>query len=129
MAVAGAGNQPLACTFGMGTAPLVVTPSKIKVCGGSVATINDSVPYLNIPPLGMCISPANPAVAALIPVPPPGVIKPVPCVPRIPGNPWVGCSSKVRWGGQVPLTGDGCLTCEHGGIIKVVSPGKPKVSI
>lgn len=128
MAEAASNGMTVTCSFGLGASTLTVPFSKIKVRGGFAATIFDSNPGLNISPVGACISMANPVVAAMVAVPPIGVLKPQPCTPMIPGTPWVGCASKVRWSGKPPLTTDGCLNCIYGGQIKIV-PGVPKVKI
>lgn len=127
MAIAITANSTLTCTMGTTPSNLVVTPSKIKIGGIPVADIQCSTPNKNIPPFGMCRSPSNPQVAKMMPVPPPGVIKPQPCMPNIPGSPWTGCVSKVKWAGQMPLTSDGCLQCSYGGTIKVIPSGRVKI--
>lgn len=128
MAQAITANTMMTCTFGMAPSNLIATPSKVMVGGQPVANIQTSAPMTNIPPFGLCRSPSNPQVAAMMPVPPPGVLKPQPCIPNIPGTPWAGCVSKVKWSGQLPLTSDGNLQCMWGGTIKCVS-GSPKVKI
>lgn len=129
MAKAVCGNATLTCSFGLAPSNLVANPSKVKIGGQPAATLQASAPNTNIPPFGMCTSLSNPAVAAALPVPPPGVLKPQPCTPMIPGTPWIGSSSKVKWSGAPALTTDGCLNCIYGGNIKISSAGQAKVSV
>ena len=54
----------LQCAFGVAPAPLIVLPLNRVLTGAPAANIMDHVPMVNIPPFGMCSSPANPMVAA-----------------------------------------------------------------
>ena len=55
----------LMCTFGTSPSNLVVLPlNQVLSENQPEATIQDYVPMLNIQPFGMCMSPANPQVAA-----------------------------------------------------------------
>ena len=55
----------LLCTMGMAPSTLMVLPVNRVLCGGPpAANIMDNKPFVNILPFGMCMSPANPAVAA-----------------------------------------------------------------
>jgi len=53
------------CTFGVAPSSLVVLPTN-RVMTDNVpdANIMDHIPLVNIMPFGMCMSPANPTVAA-----------------------------------------------------------------
>jgi hypothetical protein len=53
------------CTMGMAPSTLVVLPvHRVLTDNQPAANIMDHVPMVNIMPFGMCISPANPTVAA-----------------------------------------------------------------
>lgn len=130
MALATVATANLKCMYGSAPVPLVPTPSKVMIAGKPAATVKDSAFPVNIASFGTCISPANPQVQAMIPVPPPGVIKPVPCVPALTGAPWVGSGAmKVKIGGMEALTNQGCLNCLWSGQIKIVSPAQSKVKL
>lgn len=130
MGFATVAGASLMCTFGATPATLNPTPSKVRVGGKPAANVQDSAFPLNVPSFGMCRSPSNPQVQALMPVPPPGTIKPVPCMPVLTGAPWVGSGAvKVKLGGQEALTNQGCLTCQWAGQIKITNPGQMKVKL
>ena len=52
------------CSFGVAPSTLNVLPTNRTTAGTPAANIMDSKPMVNIAPFGMCISLANPAVAA-----------------------------------------------------------------
>ena len=56
----------LKCSFGIAQSSLIVIPKGTPTIieGKLAATIMDFAPIANIPPFGMCSSPANPAVIA-----------------------------------------------------------------
>ena len=71
----------LMCTMGMAPSVLAVLPKNKTMCGKQVAAnIMDNIPMTNIMPFGMCISPANPTVAAATAAAL-GVLTPMPCIP------------------------------------------------
>ncbi|WNG35721.1 DUF4280 domain-containing protein [Archangium violaceum] len=116
------------CSFGMTPSPLVVPPVKRVLVGGSpAANIQDHVPVTNIPPFGMCMSPANPmviaATAAAL-----GVPTPVPCIPVTPA-PWVVGAPTVVVGGAPALDDQSRLMCTWGGIIQIIQPGQLTVEV
>ena len=78
----------LACTFGVAPSTLTVLPTNCVACSGMpAATIMDFAPMVNIAPFGMCMSPANPQVAAATAAAL-GVLTPQPCIPAT-TSPWV----------------------------------------
>lgn len=127
MAKAVVAGATIKCTNAVGMSSFVPQPGKVRMGGAPVGNIQQSATS-NIPPIGMCTSLTNPQVAAATAAAF-GVLTPQPCVPMLPGNPWLGCSSKVRVGGVPPLTKDGCLTCMWGGSITITDPGQQKVSV
>ncbi|MDP5280597.1 DUF4280 domain-containing protein [Sphingomonas sp. DG1-23] len=118
----------MACSFGAAPSTLNVLPAN-RVMAGNVpaATIMDHAPMVNIPPFGMCSSPANPTViaataAAL------GVLTPMPCVPATPA-PWApGVPTTMI--GNMPALNDTCkLMCVWGGVIQFTAPGQTTVQV
>ena len=75
------------CSFGVAPATLTVLPVG-RVATGNMpdANIMDHVPMANIAPFGMCMSPANPMVAAATAAAL-GVLTPMPCIPNT-TSPW-----------------------------------------
>lgn len=114
------------CSFGVAPSSLIVLPvNRVLTCGLPAATINDHVPLVNVPPFGMCQSPANPTVAAATAAAS-GVLTPMPCVPVLPA-PWIPGSVTVLEGG-IPVLNNTCqLTCMWGGLINISMPGQMTV--
>jgi hypothetical protein len=115
----------LQCSFGVAPSSLVVLPQNKVMSTVPAANILDNKPIANIPPFGMCSSPANPTViaataAAL------GVLTPMPCVPAT-AAPWAPGSTKVTIGKMPALDSTCKLMCNWGGVIQIVSPGQVKV--
>src|SRR5215467_2788387 len=74
----------LQCSMGMSPSSLVVLPvNRVNTGNQPDANIMDNVPMTNIMPFGMCMSLANPAVAAATSAAM-GVLTPVPCIPVTP---------------------------------------------
>ncbi|SRR5579883_3055104 len=118
----------LMCTFGMAPSTLVAIPEGTPVLTGTpAATINDSVPLANIPPFGMCISVANPSVAAATAAAL-GVLVPMPCIPVVTA-PWAPGSPFVLINEIPALDNTSQCVCAWGGIITVTSPGQVEVSV
>lgn len=114
----------LTCSMGVAPSALMVTPEKATLAMSlPAATILDNIPMKNILPFGLCRSPANPAVAAATAAPPPGVLKPQPCVPVIPA-PWVPGSPTVLIGNIPALNNTSTLMCAWAGAITITSPGQ-----
>ncbi len=122
MAIQVAAGAMLQCSFGAAPSALAVLPQNRVLCGGPpAATIQDNVPMMNVPPFGMCSSPANPAVAAATAAAA-GVLTPMPCVPVIPA-PWLPGSPTVLIGNMPALDNNSKLMCAWGGVIQIVNPG------
>ncbi|MFM9902642.1 MAG: DUF4280 domain-containing protein [Polaromonas sp.] len=113
------------CSFG--AAPSVLSPipkgPPVMAGGPPVCTIMDHVPIANIKPFGVCRSPANPMVAAAMAIPPPGVLKPMPCIPVTPA-PWVPGSPTVLINNFPALNNSSKCMCTWGGVIQIVVPGQ-----
>jgi hypothetical protein len=110
------------CSFGLAPSPLVPTPKPVLTSAVVAANVTDHVPIANIPPFGMCVSPANPAVAAATAAAL-GVLTPMPCNPVTPG-PWVAGSPTVLVCGTPALNDTSVLACTWGGVITFAAPGQ-----
>ncbi len=116
------------CSFGVAPSNLVVLP-KNTVFTDQVpdANIMDHVPMLNIMPFGMCMSPANPVVAAATAAAL-GVLTPMPCIPNTPA-PWVPGAPTVMLGNFPTLDNVSKLMCVWGGVIQFTTPGEFTVMV
>jgi hypothetical protein len=116
------------CSFGASPSTLAVLP-KNKVFTQAVpdANIMDHVPMINIMPFGMCMSLANPAVAAATAAAL-GVLTPMPCVPNTP-TPWTPGATTVVLGNFPTLDNISKLACAWAGIIEFTNAGENTVSV
>src|SRR4030081_1945221 len=81
-------SATLMCSFGTPPSSLVVLPTNRVMCGNQyAANIMDHISMVNIMPFGMCMSLANPQVAAATAAALRGVTAP-PCIPMT-MMPWV----------------------------------------
>lgn len=110
------------CTFGAAPAVLNVLPLNRVTEGTPGANIMDFIPVTNIPPFGVCSSPANPAVAALTAAAM-GVLTPAPCVP-VTSAPWAPGNPKVMLAGTPILTDTSQLMCAWQGVIRIQQSGQ-----
>jgi hypothetical protein len=118
--------MPMHCCTGaqmmcaMGAAPAVfnATPKMVMTGNMPAGNIMDHVPLLNIPPFGVCMSLANPTVAAAL-----GVLTPMPCVPATPA-PWAPGSPTVLVANMPALNNTSTLNCMWAGVITFVTPGQ-----
>lgn len=118
----------LQCTMGMAPSALQVLPTNRVQCGKQVAAnIMDHAPMVNILPFGVCISPANPAVAAATAAAM-GVLTPMPCIPNTPA-PWIPGSPTVLLGSMPMLDNTSTCMCMWAGVISIVMPGQLTTSI
>src|SRR5579884_1970681 len=99
----------MTCSFGAAPATLAVIPP------GREATKSDAKPGVNIQPFGMCMSPANPQVAAATAAAL-GVLTPQPCIPV------THCWDNPSGGADLQLSST--LRCMWLGTISVVTAGK-----
>jgi len=86
------------------------------------ANIMDNIPMVNILPFGMCMSPANPMVAAATAAAL-GVLTPMPCIPMTEA-PWVPGAPTVLLGNMPALDNTCQLMCTWGGVIMISDPGQ-----
>src|SRR5579875_2482317 len=105
------------CSSGAAPSSLVVLPANQVLTGTPAATIMDHAPLVNVPPFGMCNSPANPVVAAATAAAL-GVLTPMPCVPAT-AAPWAQGSPTVLIGNMPALNNSSKLICNWGGVIQI----------
>lgn len=111
------------CTFGMAPSALSVLPANKTMCGGPpAANIMDNKPFVNIPPFGVCMSMANPMVAAATAAAM-GVLTPMPCIP-VTAAPWVPGSATVMIGNMPALNNTSKCMCNWAGVISITFPGQ-----
>lgn len=110
------------CSFGAAPGVLNVIPTgpPIMIENRPAATIQDSKPFANIPPFGVCMSLMNPATASLTAAAL-GVLTPGPCTPVT--TPWVPGSPTVLFNGQPALNATSKCTCGFGGVISITYGG------
>ncbi|MFO0630247.1 MAG: DUF4280 domain-containing protein [Polyangiales bacterium] len=118
----------LRCTMGTSPARLAVTPSPfpLRVGGASVARVSDITPGANVPPFGMCQSPANPQVAAATAAAM-GALTPMPCVPVITA-PWSPGATHTTVGGVPAAREDATCACAWAGTVAVDDPAQARMS-
>ncbi len=113
----------LMCTFGIAPATLIATTAiTTSTTDVPAATIMDFAPMVNIPTFGMCISPANPEVAAATAAAM-GVLTPMPCIPAT-AAPWTPGSPTVTKAGVPALDMTSMCMCMWGGMISITDPGQ-----
>jgi len=121
-------NAMMMCSFGMAPSSLVVLPvNRVLTDMVPDANIMDHIPMVNIMPFGMCMSPANPVVAAATAAAL-GVLTPMPCIPAT-ASPWVAGAPTVLLGNQPTLDNVSTLMCNWGGVIQFTYPGEVTVQV
>jgi len=118
----------LMCTMGVAPSTFAVLPVNcVEAENQPAANIMDYVPMLNIPPFGMCMSPANPQVAAATAAAM-GVLTPQPCIPAT-TSPWTPGAETVVIAEQPALDDISMCMCMWAGVISVSMPGQTSVEI
>lgn len=113
----------LQCSFGVAPSSLTVLPTdRVMTSSQPAATIMDFKPMVNIAPFGMCMSIANPQVAAATSAAM-GVLTPMPCIPMTMA-PWTPGAATVTLGHKPSLDNNCTLMCTWAGVISVVMPGQ-----
>lgn len=115
----------LMCSFGMAPSTLMVLPlNRVVVENKPAANILDSKPLINILPFGMCMSLANPMVAAATAAAL-GILTPMPCIP-VTAAPWAPGAPKTLVAGAPALTMGSMCVCSYGGVIQIINAGAVK---
>ncbi len=118
----------LQCSMGMAPSSLVVLPAnRVNTGNQPDANIMDYKPMVNVMSFGMCMSPANPTVAAATAAAM-GVLTPMPCIP-VTTAPWVPGAPTVLLASSPTLDNTCTLMCMWAGMITVVSPGEVTVMV
>ena len=112
----------LMCDMGVAPAVFSPTPHMVSAGGMPAGNIADFAPMVNIPTFGMCMSPANPAVASATAAAL-GVLTPMPCIP-VTTTPWTPGSTSVMIDDMPALTETCTCMCTWAGTITVSSPGQ-----
>jgi hypothetical protein len=115
------------CSFGAAPSTLIVLPENKTLTGTPAANIMDNMPIVNIPPFGVCSSPANPTVAAATAAAL-GVLTPMPCLPMT-AAPWAPGAATVLIANMPALDSDSKLLCNWGGVIQISAPGQTTVMV
>jgi uncharacterized Zn-binding protein involved in type VI secretion len=110
------------CSFGVAPAALNALNPTVMIGGMPAATIMDSKPMVNIPTFGMCMSIANPTVAAATAAAL-GVLTPMPCIPAT-SAPWVPGQPTTLIAGNPALASGSTCMCNWGGVIQLTFPGQ-----
>jgi len=111
------------CSFGAAPSSLMVLPaSAVMSSKVPAANIMDNKPFVNVLPFGMCMSMANPAVAAATAAAF-GVLTPMPCTPMT-AAPWVPGCPTVLVGKMPALNNSSKCICSFGGVIQITLPGQ-----
>ena len=128
MAVETVSTASLMCTFGTAPSTLMVLPTAMVNAGKMPAgTIMDYAPLVNVLPFAMCMSAANPTVAAATAAAL-GVVTPMPCIPAT-AAPWTPGSATVMIGGMPALSNSCKLMCSYGGSISITATGQFTVNV
>ena len=111
------------CSFGTSPGALQVLPiHRMTVEGHPAANITDSQPITNIPSFGMCMSIANPQVAAATAAAL-GVLTPQPCIPAT-GTPWTPGGITVILDNMTTLDNVSTCMCMWAGVISLIDAGQ-----
>ncbi len=116
-------NAVLTCTMGVAPGMLTVLPvNKTLSSDMPAANIMDHIPLVNIGTFGMCMSPANPMVAAATAAAM-GVLTPMPCIPAT-TTPWAPGSPTVLVGNMPALDSESMCMCMWAGVITIGFAGQ-----
>jgi hypothetical protein len=121
------GGAMTQCTFGAAPGSLMVLPLNFVMTGMPDANIMDNKPMVNVMPFAMCMSMANPMVAAATAAAL-GVLVPMPCIPMTTA-PWLPGAPTVLIGNMPALNNSSKLMCMWGGVISINLPGQFTVMV
>lgn len=115
----------MVCSMGTSSSVLVVLPErKILLDGQPQANIMDYKSMTNIPSFGLCMSLANPVVAAATAAHL-GVLTPMPCIPNT-SSPWQNGKLELLLKQYPALCQDSTLDCMWAGKITITECGQGK---
>ena len=117
----------MSCTIGTSPALFSATAGPVTTGSQPAGMINDFVPMMNIPPFGMCQSPANPQVAAATAAAS-GTLTPQPCMPMATA-PWAPGSAAVLIANMPALNNSSTLSCTWAGTITFSDAGQVAVTV
>jgi len=109
------------CSKGAAPSSLNFLPLPPVMAPTPMGNITAMVPMLNIMPFGVCMSLANPQVAAATAAAL-GALTPQPCIP-VPAGPWAP-GSKATIGPNPGILASSKLSCAFAGQIKITFPGQ-----
>lgn len=116
------------CSFGTAPSTFMAAPIHQSLTTSKPdANIQDHIPFLNIMPFGMCMSLANPMVAAATAAAL-GVLTPMPCIPMT-TSPWIIGAPTVMLTSQPMLDKNSMLMCNWAGVIQIQMPGEFTVMV
>lgn len=115
------------CTFGAAPSIIVgLSAPTVLIEGKPAVTMRDNIPMANVPPFGMCSSPANPSVIAATAAAM-GTLTPMPCVPVL--TPWAGTAARTLVGGAPAVALGSTCNCVYGGTIQMANPGTVRTTV
>ncbi len=110
----------LKCEMGLIPSPLNILPSnRVFASMMPVATMVNNTPVMNIATFGMCKSPANPQVVAII-ASSLGSVTQAPCIP-LTMTPWISQTMSSLSGSVPILTESDKIMCVWGGMISPIA--------
>lgn len=110
----------------MGTTPSTFAASGTIVSATAPAGVITDIGAQNVPPFGLCQSPANPQVATATAAAF-GVLTPQPCQPVL--TPWTPGAAQVSVGGVPALDDASQCTCAWAGMITVTDAGQTSTTV
>lgn len=116
------------CSFGTAPSTFMALPIHQNLTMDKPsANIQDHAPFLNIFPFGMCLSLANPMVAAATAAHL-GVLTPMPCIPAT-SSPWIVGEPTITLNAMPLLSNTSILMCNWAGVISFTMPGEETVMV
>lgn len=109
----------------MGTTPSTFAASGAAVSAATPAGVITDIGPGNVPPFGLCQSPANPQVAAATAAA--GTLTPQPCQPVL--VPWAPGAARVAIGVVPALDDTSQCTCAWAGVITVTDAGQTSTTV
>lgn len=115
------------CSMGAAPSTFAALPKTVQTNMMDAGNIMDNKAMVNIPPFGVCKSPANPMVAAATAAAL-GTLVPMPCIPNTPA-PWAPGAPTVLVANMPALNNTSKLMCIWGGVIEIAMAGQTNEQI